>query len=143
MKNDVGFLNDLGEKRTNLEKYRTIEKDIDSYKSTVAKLEAKIKDHPNIPNQNYADTIARFASVKEKVKKMITTLTEHVSVHESYRDTYTETVEYIRKIKMDLQNFGSSHGDKSAAIEKESKLSAMIDEFLDGDNLLQGIVQVL
>ena len=42
MKKDVGFLNDLGEKRANLEKYRTIEKDIDSYKSTVAKLEAKI-----------------------------------------------------------------------------------------------------
>ena len=44
---------------------------------------------------------------------------------------------------MDLQNCGSSHGDKSVAIEKESKLTAMIDEFLDGDNLLQGIVQVL
>ena len=141
IQNDVGLLNDLGEKRANLEKYKTIDQDISSYTSTVAKLEAKIIDHPNIPNQNYADTIKRFGDVKEKVKKMIKMMTEHVSVHESYRDTYIETVEYIRKIKIDLQQFGSSHGNKAAATEKEAKLTKMIDDFPDGDNLLRNVAR--
>ena len=47
---------------------------------------------------------------------------EYISIHESYRDTYTETVEYIRK----SSKFGSSHGDKTDDIEEESKLSGMI-----------------
>ena len=141
IKTDVGFLNDLGEKRANLEKYKTIDKDIASYQATVSKLEKKIKDHPNIPNQNYAETIERFDAIKEKVKKMITSLAEHVQVHESYRDTYVDTTEFIRKVKLDLQKYGSSHGDKAQAKEKEAKLETIINEFSDGDNLLRNVAR--
>ena len=141
IKNDGGFLSDLGEKRAILEKYKTIDKDIASYVSIVDKLDAKLKDHPNIPNQNYAETIERFNIIKDKVKKMIETTTEYVSVHESYRDTFNETVEYIRKVKIDLQKFGSAQGSKESAIEKEASLSKMIDEFSDGDNLLRNVAR--
>ena len=141
IKTDVGLLNDLGEKRANLEKYKTIDKDIASYHATVTKLEKKIRDHPNIPNQNYAGTIERFTAVREKVKKMITSLVEHVSVHESYRDTFVETTEFIRKVKLDLQKYGNSHGDKAQAKEKETKLETIINEFSDGDNLLRNVAR--
>ena len=141
IKTDVGLLNDLGEKRANLEKYKTIDKDISSYQATVTKLEKKIRDHPNIPNQTYAVTIERFDAVKEKVKKMITSLAEHVSVHESYRDTFVDTTEFIRKVKNDLQKYGNSHGDKAQAKEKEAKLEAIISEFSDGDNLLRNVAR--
>merc|ERR1712088_840117 len=72
---------------------------------------------------------------------MIETMTEHVSVHESYRDTFNETVEYIRKVKMDLQKFGSAQGSKESATEKEASLSKLIDEFSDGDNLLRNVAR--
>merc|ERR1712079_83887 len=139
IKNDVALLNDLGEKRAVLEKYKTIDKDVSSYCTIVEKLDSKLKDHPNIPNQDYAQTITRFNNIKEKVQKMISLMTEHVSAHESYRDTYNETVEYIRKIKLDLQKYGSSQGDRKSSIEKEAQLSKMIDEFNDGDNLLRNV----
>ena len=100
IKTENGILNDLGEKRANLEKYKTIEKDIGSYKMTVSKLQAKIDDHPNIPNNEYAESIKRFNILKERVSKMIKTLTEQVSIHESYRDTFNEAAEYVRKVKI-------------------------------------------
>ena len=70
---------------------------------------------------------------------MISLLTEHVSAHESYRDTFNETVEYIRRAKLDLQKYGSSQGDKSSSVDKEEKLEKMINEFSDGDNLLRNV----
>ena len=139
IKNDGELLNDLGEKRAALEKYKTIDKDILSYSTIVEKLDAKIKDHPNIPNQNYAETIERFANIKTRVQKMIALVTEHVSAHESYRDTFNETVEYIRRAKLDLQKYGSSQGDKKSSVDKEEKLEKMINEFSDGDNLLRNV----
>ena len=137
IKNDGELLNDLGEKRAALEKYKTIDKDINSYSLIVEKLDSKIKDHPNIPNQNYGQTIERFSNIRTRVQKMIILLTEHVSSHESYRDTFNETLEYIRKAKLDLQKYGSSQGDKQSSLEKEDRLEKMISEFRDGDNLLK------
>ena len=141
IKNDGAFLNDLGEKRAVFEKYKTINKDISSYCSLVERLDTKLKDHPNIPNQNYAQTIERFNAIKEKVGKMIVVMEEHVTVHESYRDTYNETLEYIRKNKLDLQRFGSTQGDKESALEKEQQLSKLIEELVDGDNLLRNVAR--
>ena len=46
--NDSYHLNDLVEKRGHLEKFKIIEKDIGTYKTTVDKLESKLYDHPNI-----------------------------------------------------------------------------------------------
>ena len=139
IKNDGELLNDLGEKRAALEKYKTIDKDIISYSLIVDKLDSKIKDHPNIPNQNYGQTIERFSNIRTRVQKMIILLTEHVSSHESYRDTFNETLEYIRKAKLDLQKYGSSQGDKQSSLDKEDRLEKMISEFSDGDNLLKNV----
>ena len=141
IKNDGKFLNDLGEKRAQLEKYKTLEQDISSYALIIKKLDDKLTDHPNIPNQNYAQTIERFKFIKNNVEKQISSLSEHVSAHESYRDTFNETVEYIRKVKLDLQKYGSPQGNHESASEKEIVLSKIINEFCDGDNLLRNMAR--
>ena len=139
VKTENELFNDLGEKRASLEKYKTIEKDIASYSLTVNKLKAKIADHPNIPNIEYSASINRFTVLKEKVDKMIKTLSEHVQIHDSYKETYNEALVYIRKVKQNLQEFGNPNGNKLAAIEKESKLARIIDDFPEGDTLLRNV----
>ena len=139
IRSETELLNDLGEKRASLEKYKTIDKDIATYSSTVHKLKAKINDHPNIPNNEYSASITRFNALKDKVEKMIKTLNEHVQIHESYKDTHNEALDYIRTVKLNLQEFGNPNGDKANAIEKESKLTRIIDDFPEGDTLLRNV----
>ena len=141
IKSEGDLLNDLGEKRASLEKYKTIEKDIASYSSTVKKLQAKINDHPNIPNNEYSAAIARFNALKEKVGKSIKNLTEHVQIHESYKDTHNDAHDYIRKVKLSLQENGNPNGDRATAAEKEAKLTRIIDDFPEGDTLLKNVAR--
>ena len=139
VKSENELLNDLGEKRACLEKYKTIEKDIASYNTTVNKLKAKINDHPNIPNNEYSAAISRFDVMKEKVIKMIKSLNEQVQIHESYKETLNEAQDYIRKVKINLQESGNPNGDKNTAVEKEAKLTRIIDDFPEGDTLLRNV----
>ena len=139
IKSEGELLNDLGEKRASLEKFKTLKKDIRAYQPTVDKLEKKLNDHPNIPRQEYATAIGRFHNIGTKVEKRIKALTDHVQSHESYKGTYTETHEYIKNVKMTLQECSSAPGDKASAAEKEVKLSKIIEDFPEGDTLLRNV----
>ena len=138
---DSSLLNDLGEKKAVLEKFKTIEKDIVSFTQIVEKLDSRIKDHPNIPNESYMETITKFSNIKTGVTQRIEKLKEHVSMHESYRDSFNEAVDYIRKVKLSLQMYGNFQGESNEVAEKEAKLNHLIDEFSDGDNLLRNVAR--
>ena len=139
IKSEGELLNDIGEKRASLEKFKTLKKDIRAYQPTVDKLEKKLNDHPNIPKNEYATAIERFHNISTKVDKRIKALTDHVQAHESYKGTFTEALEYIKNVKMTLQECSSSSGDKSSAVEKESKLAKIIEDFPEGDTLLRNV----
>ena len=138
---DSSQMNDLGEKKANLEKYKTILKDISTYDSIVEKLNGKIRDHPNIPNYEYSSTIEQFVNLKNKVGMMVRTLNDQVLIHESYRESYNEAAEYIRKVKLDVQEFSSPDGDKMETQRKESILQKLINDFPDGENLLRNVAR--
>ena len=141
IKSEADLLNDLGEKRASLEKYKTIEKDIAAYRPTVKKLQAKINDHPNIPNNEYSAAIARFTALKDRVGKAIKSLGDHVDIHESYKSTHNEALDYIRRVKLSLQENGNPNGDRAAATEKEARLTRIIDDFPEGDTLLRNVAR--
>jgi nesprin-1 len=141
LSSDSGQMNDLGEKKANLEKYKTILKDIATYDSIVDKLNAKIRDHPNIPNYEYSTTIEQFTNLRRKVETMVNVLNDQVQIHESYRESYNEAVEYIRKIKLNLQEYATPDGDRNDTERKEIILSKIIDDFPDGDNLLRNVAR--
>lgn len=116
---DDTFYNTLGEKRAHLEKNKAILHDLETHKATVAKLEKKLGDHPNIPNKGFAESIVRFNNLTAQVEKNIFTLAKQVQDHEAYRETYNDTADWIRKIKLELQRHGDPHGDKKEALEKQ------------------------
>jgi nesprin-1 len=138
---ETGHLNDLGEKKASLEKYKTILKDISTYDSIVEKLSGKIRDHPNIPNYEYSSTIEQFVNLKNKVETMVRVLNDQVQIHESYRESYNEAMEYIRKIKFSLQEYATPDGTKSETERKEIVLCKIIDDFHEGDTLLRNVAR--
>ncbi len=138
---DSSFYNTLGEKRANLEKNRAILKDLEAHKSTVQKLEQKLKDHPNIPNKGFSDSIKRFRELTQLVEKNIAALEVQVKSHEAYSDAFNEASDWIRKMKIELQHNGDSHGDKQEALAKQRKLEELIESVKDGDNLIRNVVR--
>ena len=135
------LFNDLGEKRANLEKNKAILRDVESHRPTVNKLEQKIKDHPNIPNKGFSESILRFNKLTLQVQSNIAALTDHVQSHEAYKETYTEASDWIRRIKIELQQSGDSHGEKEDAIKKQEKIGELIDSLQEGDTLIRNVIR--
>ena len=104
-------------------------------------MQKKLNDHPNIPNKSFADSINRFNNLKSLVEKNIKNLGNQVEAHESYRDTYNLALDWIRKVKLDLQQCGDSHGEREEALRKQEQLKDLIDSFPDGDTLIRNVMR--
>ena len=135
------LLGDLGEKRASLEKCRSVLADLDAHKATVAKMEKKLRDHPNIPNAAFADSISRFGNLRDVLERRISALGEQVKAHEAYRETYGEAANWISKIKLELQQHGDTQGSEQDARERAGKLSEVLDSLAEGDTLVRNVVR--
>ena len=135
------LLGDLGEKRANLEKCRSVLADLDAHKATVAKMEKKLRDHPNIPNAAFADSISRFGNLRDVLERRISALGEQMKAHEAYRETYGEAANWISKIKLELQQHGDTQGSEQDARERQAKLSEVLDSLAEGDTLVRNVVR--
>ena len=135
------LLGDLGEKRANLEKCRSVLADLDAHRATVAKMEKKLRDHPNIPNAAFADSISRFGNLRDVLERRISGLGEQVKAHEAYRETYGEAANWISKIKLELQQHGDTQGSEEDAKERQTKLSEVLDSLAEGDTLVRNVVR--
>ena len=138
---DRSLFSDLGEKRANLEKNKLILAELETRHQTVAKLEQKLRDHPNIPNKSFSNSIARFYKLKDVVKNNISALTKHVEDHEAYRATFNEASDWIRKLKIDLQQHGDTHGNREEAIDKHAKMSEVLHTLQEGDTLIRNAIR--
>ncbi len=138
---DSSYFNTLGEKRANLEKNRSILQDLETHKPTVEKLEQKLRDHPNIPNKGFSESIQRFNDLTVLVEKNIGSLAEQVKSHEAYADAYADASDWIRKLKLELQQNGDSHGDREEALKKQKRLDELLELVKDGDNLIKNVLR--
>ena len=138
---EESLLGDLGEKRANLEKCKSILADLDAHKATVTKMEKKLRDHPNIPNAAFVDSIARFGNLRDSLERRISALGEQVERHEAYRDTYNDASNWISKIKLELQQHGDTQGSEQDARERQGKLSEVLDTLSEGDTLVRNVVR--
>lgn len=71
MQSDDSLLNDLSEKKAKLEKFKTFNRDIDSHKDLVNKLNEKIKEDASLKSKEIEDTLKRYDDIKKAVNDMI------------------------------------------------------------------------
>lgn len=64
---EEGFRNDLSEKRALLEKYKTVQRDIQGHAETVDRLKARLAEESSIPKDAYEPAITKYEELKSLV----------------------------------------------------------------------------
>lgn len=62
--------------------------------------------------------------------------------HEQFRQTYVDASDWIRKSKLDMQQFGDSNGDRDALEEKQRKCSELRESFPHGQMLIDKAIDL-
>ncbi|KAF3420921.1 hypothetical protein E2986_09204 [Frieseomelitta varia] len=113
------YKNDLSEKRAVLEKYRTVQRDIQGHGETVDRLKARLAEDSSIPN-----------------------LEEQVNDHEKFQQAYNEAADWVRRTKLELQQNCDTHGEKERIIERENKVNQIIASLPKGETLISNVIQL-
>ncbi|XP_046474495.1 muscle-specific protein 300 kDa isoform X6 [Neodiprion pinetum] len=139
---EEGFRNDLSEKRALLEKYKTVQRDINGHAETVDRLKARLIEDSSIPKDAYEATIAKYEELKTLVVARISDLEEQVKEHDRLRQAQNEAVEWVRRAKVELQRHGDTHGEKAKVIEREQKVNQIIASMPEGESLIKMAVEL-
>lgn len=81
IQSDDSLLNDLSEKKAKLEKFRTFNRDIDSHKDLVNKLNEKLRDDASLKSKDIDETLKRYGDIRKTVSDMIGVSIIFVSVY--------------------------------------------------------------
>jgi nesprin-1 len=68
---DGTFLNDLSEKRATLEKFRSLQRDINSHNEMVNRVKNRLADDPSLSVKDYEASINKYQTLKDLVAKNI------------------------------------------------------------------------
>lgn len=71
IQSDDSLLDDLSEKKAKLEKFKTFNRDIDSHKDLVNKLNEKLQEDSSLKSKEIDDTLKRYDDIKTTVNDMI------------------------------------------------------------------------
>lgn len=138
---DEPFLNELGEKRAKLEKFRAIKKEVETYNDLVNKLRNKLEED-NTLSPDYSTIITKYDQFKMKISSAITELEAQVADHEQYRNSYNKSLELIRKYQLEIQNCSNLHEELEKIIEKEAKISEIANSLNEVDSLIHNTIEL-
>jgi len=74
------FLNDLSEKRATLEKFRTLQREINSHSEMVDRVKNRLADDPSLSDEDYQGSFNKYQTLKDLVAKNVA-----VSTHIYYQ----------------------------------------------------------
>lgn len=133
-------LNDLSEKRTRLEKYKTYLNDLLSYKDTIEKVKAKLKEDSPIDKSELEKCLVRYELCKNSIVNNIESLDSLVQNHDNYKQALVEIQEWIRNTKINVQQNCNANGDRDELLEKKLKLQNIELSQPEGKILLENTI---
>lgn len=68
-------------------------------------------------------------------------LDEQVKYHENFQQAYNDASDWVRRTKVDLQEFSITHGDKEKVVEREGKVKQLISSLPKGQSLISKVVE--
>ncbi|XP_032455805.1 nesprin-1 isoform X11 [Nasonia vitripennis] len=138
---DEVYRNDLSEKRALLEKYKTVQRDIHGHNENVEKLRLRLADDSNISKGPYDATIAKYEELRKLVAQKIQNLEKQVKDHEFYQQAFNDASDWVKRAKVDLQQYSITHGEKENVIEREGKVKQMISTLPKGQSLISKVIE--
>lgn len=115
-------LNDLSEKRTRLEKYKTYFNELLSYKDTAEKVKAKVTEESPIDKTELKKCLVRYEMCKNSIQNNIESLDSLVQNHDNYNQALLEVQEWIRNTKINVQQNCNVNGERDELLEKQHTL---------------------
>lgn len=137
---DEPFLNELGEKKARLEKFKAIQKEVDVHKELIIKLRTKL-DEDNTLSPDYERVISEYDEFKNKLSSAITDLEAHVADHDQYRNSYNKSLDLIRRSQIEIQNCSNLHEELDQIIQKEAKISDIANSLGECDALIHDTIE--
>ncbi|XP_014483634.1 PREDICTED: nesprin-1 isoform X6 [Dinoponera quadriceps] len=134
--------NDLSEKRAFLEKYKILQRDIHGHGETVDRLKTRLNENPNISKSPYESTINKYDTSKKLISEKIRNLEDQVKDHERFQQALNEAADWVRRTKVELQQYSDTHGEKERIIERENKVNQIISSLPKGDTLISKVIEL-
>lgn len=135
------FLNELGEKKAKLEKFKNVQKEVDLHNDLVNKLKDKL-EKDNTLSPDYKAAIDTYDDFKSKLSEATVELENQVSDHEQYRNSYNKSLDWMRKCQVEIQNCLNLHEELTEIIAKEAKISEIADSLKECDALVHKTIEL-
>ncbi|QQP31635.1 Nesprin1like [Caligus rogercresseyi] len=126
---------DLGEKRTVYEKNKRLLQEVETQTPAVLKIRQKESLTPDSQ-----ELLKKYDSLVGRIHSNVKQLKSHVEIHEEYKNRFDKAVDWIKKMKLELQQYGDSHGEKDLALQKNERLSSLIDSLSTGEALVKTVL---
>lgn len=133
--------NDLSEKRAALEKFRGLQRDLNGHNEIVEKIQKRLGEDANLNRKDFVDGLNRFDEVQAIISKNIELLENQVNDHEKYKQANAEIYDWIRKVRLDIQQCSDSHGDQDQIKGKLAKLQEIDLAMPEGKILLETAIE--
>lgn len=139
---DSAYLNDLSEKKSKLEKFRTIQKELGAQNDLVDKLKAKLAEDKTLKVDECQNSFKKYEDLKQQVADAIKNLENQVEKHNQYKQSLAETADWIRKARLDIQQCSDLHEEKAKIIEKQEKISKIAESLPAGGALVRKTIDL-
>lgn len=136
------YLNDLSEKRALLERFRTIQREINSHTGTVEKINQRLNEDTNLNRSDFQSGLDKFDEIQQIVNKNIESIENQVNNHELFKQAFGEIYEWIRKTRIDIQQCSNSHGERAEVVEKLQKLQDIDLSMPEGKILMENAIEL-
>lgn len=135
------LFSELSDKRAALEKYRILLRDIAAHCDMVERLAAK-KNDEGYSEEEVEECIKKYDNIKKLVIDNIKTLEVYVREHEAYYQATVEANDWLRKLRITVQQYADSHGEKKEVIEKQQQQEDIAEEFPEGEELIDKAISL-
>ncbi|ESO86156.1 hypothetical protein LOTGIDRAFT_167389 [Lottia gigantea] len=135
---DPDLKNDLPEKRSTLEKYKALLADILAHKDMMSRLEEKSGQvNDPTPQTRVAQLKARYQSVLNASKDLVSRMGGQVELHEEYRKAYIACLDWLANNKHRLQRLSDYSGDKKTLQDRLLQLREFKSELKRGQEMVE------
>lgn len=134
--------NDLSENRSILEKFRSMQRDLNGYNEIIGKIQNKINEDANLSHSDFGNVLERFEQAQDRINLMIEKLENQVNNHEKCKQAFTEIYDWMRKQRLEIQHVFDAHGDHAEVLKKLDQLERVDVSIPEGKILMENAIEL-
>lgn len=134
--------NDLSDNRATLEKFRSLQRDLNGYNEIIGKIQNKINEDGNLNQSDFGNVLERFENAQDRINQMIEKLENQVNNHEKCKQAFAEIYDWIRKERLEIQQCFDAHGDHAEVLNKLEQLERVDLSMPEGKILMETAIEL-